>query len=121
MSETDNKTQGQKPKISKWVKISFCCAVLGWLIPIAFLIIAEVIDIPLDNKGFNRFLILTITSNGLIIIALITGIVGLIQIVKSICKKESVKGVGYIITSFLAVLVYLTFMLMPYIAYIAHR
>jgi len=117
MTETDNKAQGQKPKISKWVKISFRCAVLGWLIPIAFLIIAEVIDIPPDNKGFNSFLIIPITSIGLIIIALITGIVGLIQIVKSICKKEIVKGVGYIITSFLAILVYLTFMLLPYIGH----
>jgi len=73
---------GQKIKTSKWAKASFFCGVFGWLIPIVFLTLAEILNLAPDNKGFNSYLIVPFASIGLLTFALVTGILGLVEIVR---------------------------------------
>ena len=102
-------------KKNKWAKISFYCTVFGWVIPIASLVIVEILEIPADNKGWNSFSIIPIVSIVLITLALVTGIVGLIDIFRG---KGAVRGGVYVTASFLGIFLYLCVLFLPpYIAY----
>jgi len=103
---------GQKIKTSKWARVSFYCAVLGWLILLFWgFILKEILQIPQDN---NSNLIVAIASIGLMAFALLTGIVGIVEINRG---KGTVNGLGRIVVSLLAVFLFLFFMFLPYLGH----
>ncbi|MHC4122666.1 MAG: hypothetical protein ACYSSI_03760 [Planctomycetota bacterium] len=114
MSEADNNKQKQKIKTSKWAKASFCYAVFGWLIPIGVLTVVEILNIAPDNEGFNSFLIIPIASIGLMTFALVTGLVGIVEIVRG---EGTVKGLGRIVVSLLAAFLFLLMLFLPYLGH----
>lgn len=95
MSETENNTQGQKPKISKWATASMYSAFIG----LALILLSCLFYKPLFNASEFVFYIAPEILLGvgliLIIFGFVAGIIGLIGIKAS---KGKLKGMGFAIS-----------------------